>query len=294
MAVKWRGVTDRGKIIRPDCLIRFSCLLSIIIFLVLSGTNPAYSYDEESHHSGGPALDEAAAFKFSQSALGNNIGDHRFTNSDGEDTNLAQFLGKPLLVSLIYTSCYHTCPILTKHLSDVVRIARDALGDDSFSVISVGFDTAVDSPERMRIFAKERGIDMPIWSFLSTDQSTIDALSSELGFIYFRSPKGFDHLAQITLLDAEGRVYRQIYDDNFEPPVLVEPLKDLVFGKHTESDLLTGWINNIRLFCTIYDPTRKRYRFDYSIFIAIGIGILTLGATAIFVVRSWRQHKSTA
>ncbi len=146
----------------------------------------------------------------------------------------------------------------------------------------------------MRIFAKERGIDMPIWSFLSTDQSTIDALSSELGFIYFRSPKGFDHLAQITLLDAGGRVYRQIYGDNFEPPVLVEPLKDLVFGKHTESDLLTGLINNIRLFCTIYDPTRKRYRFDYSIFIAIGIGILTLGATAIFVVRSWRQHKSTA
>jgi protein SCO1/2 len=294
MEVKWWGITDRGEIIRPDCPIRFSCLLTIIIFLALSGTSPVYSQGGESHHSSDSALDEAAALKVSQSALGNKTGDHHFTSSDGEDTNLAQFLGKPLLVSFIYTSCYHTCPILTKHLADVVSIARDALGDDSFSVISIGFDTAVDSPERMRIFASERGIDMPIWSFLSTDQATIDALSNELGFIYFRSPKGFDHLAQITLLDAEGRVYRQIYDENFEPPVLVEPLKDLVFGRHTETSLVTGWINNIRLFCTIYDPTRQRYRFDYSIFIALGISIITLGATAVFVVRSWRQHKSTA
>jgi protein SCO1/2 len=294
MEVKWRCVSDKGKIICPDCLKRISCLWLLFIFLALSGPSPVYSDDGESHHSGGTTLDEAAALKFSQSALGNNIGDHRFTSSTGEDKNLAQFLGKPLLISLIYTSCYHTCPILTKHLADVVRIARDALGDDSFSVLTVGFDTAVDSPERMRIFAKERGIDMPIWSFLSTDQATIEALSSELGFIYFRSPKGFDHLAQITLLDTEGRVYRQIYGENFEPPVLVEPLKDLVFGKHNESDLLNGWINNIRLFCTIYDPTRNRYRFDYSIFIAIGISIIALGATAIFVVRAWRQHKSTA
>jgi protein SCO1 len=290
MAVNWRGVADRGKIIRPDCLIRCSYFLSIIIFLALSGIGSVYSYDGASHHSDSSTLDEAAAFKFSQSVLGNNIGDHRFTSSDGANISLAQLLGKPLLISLIYTSCYHTCPILTRHLADVVGIARDALGDDSFSVISIGFDTAVDSPERMRIFARERGIDIPIWSFLSTDQATIDILSSELGFIYFRSPKGFDHLAQITLLDAEGRVYRQIYGENFEPPVLVEPLKELVFGKHTESSLLTGWMNNIRLFCTIYDPTRKRYRFDYSIFIAIGIGIITLGATAIYVVRAWRQH----
>ena len=294
MAVKWRGVTDKGKIIRPDCLIRTSCLRIFFIVLTLSGTCPVYSYDEVAHHPGNSSLDEAAALKFSQSALGNHIGDYHFTSSAGEDKNLAQFLGKPLLISLIYTSCYHTCPILTRHLADVVGIARDALGDDSFSVISVGFDTAVDSPERMHIFARERGIDMPNWSFLSTDQGTIEALSSDLGFIYFRSPKGFDHLAQITLLDSEGRVYRQIYGETFEPPVLVEPLKDLVFGRHTEATLLTGWLNNVRLFCTIYDPTTGRYRFDYSVFITLASGIIALGATAFFIISAWRQHKPTA
>ena len=283
-------VTDKVKAYRHPRLLRFTCCFSSIILLLLFSTGSVNSYGQ-THHTDSSKLDEKAAFSVSQSVLGHKTGDHQFTTSDGKHVSLAQFHGKPLLVSLIYTSCYHTCPILTSHLAAVVEIARQALGNDSFSVISIGFDTAVDKPAQMRDFARERGINIPVWSFLSADQSTIDALSSELGFIYFRSPKGFDHLAQTTLLDSEGRVYRQIYGENFEPPVLVEPLKELVFGKHTESNILGGWMNNIRLFCTIYDPTRKRYRFDYSIFIAIGIGIISLGTTAIFIVRAWRQHK---
>jgi protein SCO1/2 len=235
-------------------------------------------------------LDKSAALKYSQSVIGNKIGEHRFINSNGNNVNLSQFHGKPLLISFIYTSCHHTCPMMTNHLAGIVRTARDALGEESFSIISIGFDTAVDNPDRMRMFAHERGINISDWQFLSTDEITMDALGRETGFIFFESPKGFDHLAQTTLLDAEGRVYRQIYGANFEPPMLVEPLKELVFGQHSEASIMTDWINNVRLFCTIYDPASGRYRFDYSLFIAIGIGTILLSAMAVFLVRAWRQN----
>ena len=73
---------------------------------------------------------------------------------------------------------------------------------------------------------------------------------------------------------------------------MVEPLKELVFGNHTKSNIVDGWINNIRLFCTIYDPLSGRYEFDYSIFIGIAIGIIILGGIATFIVREWRQNKN--
>ncbi len=234
--------------------------------------------------------DKDKALKFSQAAIERTIDDYKFINQDKQPVDITQFRGKPLIVSLIYTSCHHICPTLTNHLAEVVKIAREALGEESFSVITVGFDTAVDSPERMRLYARERNINISGWDFLSVDKDTIEAFSNDVGFIFFESAKGFDHLSQISLLDAEGKVYRQIYGVNYDPPILVEPLKELIFGNRTEASMVAGWINNIRLFCTIYDPHSGRYEFDYSIFIGLILGIIILGAIATFIVLEWRKN----
>jgi len=258
----------------------------VFLLLISAGSVAAINNDSQSSD----RYDKEKAFEFSQAALNRTIGSYKFVNQDRNLVDITQYRGKPLVISLIYTSCYHVCPTLTNHLAEVVEIAREALGRESFSVISVGFDTAVDSPERMRLFARERNIDVPGWDFLSTDKDTIEAFSNDVGFIFFKSPKGFDHLSQITMLDSDGKIYRQIYGVKYEPPLLIEPLKELLFGNRTESNLVKGWINNIRLFCTIYDPHSGRYEFDYSIFIGIIIGIIILGGIAIFIVREWRQN----
>jgi protein SCO1/2 len=255
--------------------------LFLFNFEVLSASNDDLTEDK---------YDNDKALKFSQAAINRTIDGYKFINQDKQAVDITQYRGKPLIVSLIYTSCHHICPTLTNHLADIVKIAREALGDESFSVITVGFDTAVDSPERMRLYARERNINISGWDFLSADKDTIDAFSDDLGFIFFESAKGFDHLSQISLLDAEGKVYRQVYGVNYEPPILIEPLKELIFGNRTEASMVAGWINNIRLFCTIYDPHSGRYEFDYSIFIGLILGIIILGAIAIFIVREWRKN----
>jgi protein SCO1/2 len=52
-----------------------------------------------------------------------------------------------------------------------------------------------------------------------------------------------------------------------------------------------GIVNRVRLFCTIYDPTTGRYRFDYSIFISMVVGSLTLGTIAFVLVRAWLRGR---
>ncbi len=232
------------------------------------------------------AFDPEAAISYSQSAIGREIGDYSFLDRDRKSVRLASLRGKPLVVNLVYTSCSHTCPIIVQTLHSAVAVAQDALGADSFSVVTIGFDTADDTPTRMRAYARDQGVDLPNWRFLSGDKTTIASLSEDLGFIYFPSPRGFDHLAQTTVIDAEGLVYRQVYGSDFAAPAVVEPLKDLVFGRQGNLTSLDGLINRIKLFCTLYDPSSERYRFDYSIFIALAIGSVALGAIGIILLRA--------
>lgn len=238
---------------------------------------------------GHASYDETEAFEISQAAIGRTIGGYEFTTSNGEEFRFDELSGRPVVVSMIYTSCYHICPMLTQRLADVVDVGWEALGEDSFDVVTIGFDTRVDSPDVMKAYADVRGLDHENWYFLAGSAEAVQSLSDDLGFIFFSSPKGFDHLAQTTVLDADGAVYRQVYGQQFTTPELVEPLKELVFDTPREASFVDGWMETVRLFCTIYDPTSDRYRFDYSIFVGIFVGVLCLGAVAIFLIRAWRE-----
>lgn len=227
--------------------------------------------------------DADAALEFSQAAVGRPLADLSFTDSRGRTLRLSEFRGRPLLISMIFTSCHHVCPALTQHLDVAVKKARQALGEDSFEVITVGFDTPVDTPEAMRLFAQRQGVDDPNWTFLSGSDESVRTLADNIGFVYFPSPRGFDHINQLTVLDADGTVYAQVYGGAFELPWLVEPLKQLVYGEpRAGSHFASGLVNRVKLFCTVYDPNTGRYRFDYSLFVGIAVG-----AVIVLAVFSW-------
>jgi protein SCO1/2 len=240
---------------------------------------------------GAQEYDRDDALQVSQAAIGQTLETHVLRDTEGQSFDLASLRGKPLIVSMIYTSCHHVCPTITKNLATAVDIAREALGEDSFSVITVGFDWAVDTPDRMRLYASERRIDVPDWHFLAGDEITIGALSENLGFQFYPSSKGFDHLTQTTIVDADGVIYRHVYGVDLEPQPFVEPLKELVFDTPRDASLVEHWVDTFLLFCTVYDSNSGRYKFDYSIAMTIFVGILCLGAIATFIAKEWRRAR---
>ena len=236
------------------------------------------------------SYDREAALAMSQGALGTTLRDHTFRDTTGQSFSLESLRGKPLVVSLIYTSCHHVCPIITANIDKNADIAREALGEDAFNIVTIGFDWQVDTPERMRMYASAKLIDdVPGWYFLAGDESSIAAISEDVGFQFFPAPKGFDHLSQTTIIDAEGKVYRQVYGQDFPTQQFVEPLKELVFDTPRDAGLVDHWVDTFKLFCTVYDPNTGRYAFDYSIFTMIVVGVLSLGAILTFLVYEWRR-----
>ncbi|MGQ0430160.1 MAG: SCO family protein [Gammaproteobacteria bacterium] len=236
-----------------------------------------------------PAFDAGSALDASQAAIGRTLGDYPLIAADGRRISLSEFRGRPLVISPIYTSCFHICPTTTKYLAGVAGTATSVLGADAFAVLTVGFDAANDTPERMREFAGARGISGPQWTFASGDAVTVAGLMQDIGFLYAPTAGGFDHMVQATIVDPEGRVYRQIYGQEFEAPLLVDGLKRLVTGQRAAESTIPSLIERIRLICTVFDPKTGRYRFDWSLVLSIAIGVFCFVAVAVFIWRSWRE-----
>jgi protein SCO1/2 len=233
-----------------------------------------------------------AALSASQDAIDRAISDHRLTNASGEALSFADLQGKPLVLSLVYTSCYAVCPITVRHLAKVVEKAREALGPESFSAAVLGFDARYDSPQAMERFARKQGIDGAGWHLLSADENTVERLADELGFVFFASPSGFDHIVQATIIDAKGRIYRQVYGETFETPLLVDPLMELVLGRPKPGQSFIGdLIDKVRFFCTAYDPASDAYSFDYSLFVGMVIGGVIILLAVGFIIREYRYGR---
>lgn len=238
------------------------------------------------------ALDARVSYDISQAAIGGRVSDHVLTDHAGRPLDLARLRGKPLVVSLVYTSCSTVCPITTEYLRGQVKSARKTLGDDGFDVLTFGFDANGDRPAQLTAFSgTHRLADIAGWRIASADPDTTAAFLEELGFSYRALAGSFDHVTQTTILDADGVVYRQVYGEAFPPQVLIEPLKELVLGTRTRSVAPRDLWDRVSFLCTVYNPLTGAYRFDYGIFFGIFFGALSLLLTAIVILRLWLERR---
>ena len=236
------------------------------------------------------AIDADQAIAASQRAIGKPLGAHALTDPDHRTIALADYRGKPLVVNFIYTGCSEVCPTATRFLSKAVGEARSALGPGRFNVVTIGFNQPFDTPEAMGAFARQNGIRDAAWRFLSPDAKDVAALARDFGFSYAANAKGIDHISQVTIVDRDGVVYRQVYGDAFEPRMLVAPLKELLTGQARQAGFAGVW-DRVKLFCTVYDPNTGGYRVNYSLFIEIFAGGSILVGIAWFLLAERRRYR---
>jgi protein SCO1/2 len=240
-----------------------------------------------------PGLDPQEALRASQVAIGQLVGDYVFTDRGGRRVRLSSYRGKPLVVSFVYTGCYQVCPATTRFLAKAVRTAQDSLGRDSFAVITIGFNLPFDTPAAMAAFARQQGVELPNWEFLSPDPQSLEALTRDFGFRYVQTPKGFDHLLQATVVDQDGRIHAQVYGDAFDIPQLVEPLRRLLIDGPKPSTTLFDLVERVRLLCTVYDPVSATYRLNYQILYKLFGALFATALTVGFIVYEWRRGRGT-
>ncbi len=256
-------------------------LLVLVPSAVLAQTEPAAG--------AAPArLDPQAVLASSAAAVGHIPGTYSMRDRQGRVVRLEDFRGRPLLVNFIYTACFEICPNSTLALSKAVNAMRERFGSSQFNVVSIGFDQPTDSPTALRSFAAQRRISDPNWEFLSPRREDVPALARDFGFSYVATAGGFEHTLQVSILDAEGRIRRQVVGDAFSADMLGEPLKQLIGGLPVGDTLrFTDLVDRVRILCSVYDPVTGEYRVSYARYFEIAGGITFIIAMIWFGINEW-------
>lgn len=149
-------------------------------------------------------------------------------DQDGRALSLADRQGKPLLISMFYTSCQFVCPLIIDTLQKTER-TLDAADRGKLDVLLVSFDAERDTPEKLKTVADQRKLDTPRWTLARTDAGQVRKLAAMLDIQYRALDDGeFNHSSVLVLLDAQGRIVARSDKLGAADPELAAALKRLV------------------------------------------------------------------
>lgn len=262
----------------------------IILFFLLADSSPASAASQEK-------TKNTELLASANRAVGTRLGNYSLIDQDGNKFSLSDYLGKPLIINLIYTNCVTTCGISTVILAEIIKDAGRELGQEAnqeVNIITVSFDYERDTPQRMKEYGGNFTKDFKHWRFAAGDKDTIKGLTNELGFYYQKTKKGFDHINMISVIDLNGKVYNNVFygsDHNNEKikNELIGSLKGALSGANTTGNIsgFTGVIDAIKLMCNDYDPVSGTYRISYLYLSGTISGILFFTVPIIII---WRKE----
>ena len=154
-----------------------------------------------------------------------NVQDRMLRNADGEPEGWLDLqAGEAAVVSLVYTTCPHACPAATAALQRLdAELAERAALRDRVHLVTISFDPARDTPERMLAYREALHPKSPShWRFLTAASPAeirplLDDLGQQVQALF--GPDGREspllrHVLRVYLID-DQRAIRNIYSSGF-------------------------------------------------------------------------------
>jgi protein SCO1 len=107
------------------------------------------------------------------------VGPFWLTDQDGRTFSEASLDGRVWVAAFMFTRCPTVCPEMVRRMQGIQQQAR--AGGVPLALVSFSVDPENDTPEVLRAFARERGLDTGNWTFLTGDSGVIRE-TAERGF----------------------------------------------------------------------------------------------------------------
>jgi protein SCO1 len=154
---------------------------------------------------------------------GANAPEFRLRDQDGDLVSMAQYRGRPVVMTFLYSTCEDTCPLQVQS----IRGALDRLGSD-VPVLGVSVDPPGDTPARARAFVLKQHMTGRM-RFLLGARSTLAPVWRGYGIAPQRGK--LDHSAYVVLVDGRGRQRIGFPSQELTPEGLAHDIRLLSNGR---------------------------------------------------------------
>ena len=159
-----------------------------------------------------PAVRPLLRFEPDPPPVAGRLPEWRLVDQNGEVFGSAALDGDVYVASFLFTRCPDVCPRMTASLRQLETRFREE-GVRGVRLVGFSVDPAYDTPERLRAYARNHGLDDERWSFVTGDEQEVRSLVVD----GFEQPMGerltlwggavdVAHTTRLVLVDQGGRI----------------------------------------------------------------------------------------
>ncbi len=168
--------------------------------------------------------------------VGNEAPDFSLTNQDGKRISLKDFRGKALAITFIYAKCPlpDYCIKMSTHFSDAAtQIADDPELKDKIRLLSISFDPANDTPDKLRSYGigylgNDPKTKFDVWQLAVGSDAEVRKIADFFGLRYEvdkTDKTQLNHSLRTAVIAPDGKVTKIFPGNEWSPGMLLKELE---------------------------------------------------------------------
>jgi len=174
---------------------------------------------------------------------GTEVPDFGLINQDGKRIHLAQYRGKTLLLTFVYTRCPQPdqCTLMSHNFAAIDQaLQKQPETYDRTHLLTISFDPDYDTPKVLRSYGAshtERYSDETFqhWEFATGSKDEVKGIAQFFGLRYYHDTESNDeqviHSMRTAIVGSDGKIVKLYRGNEWKPEEVLGDLKTLLASK---------------------------------------------------------------
>lgn len=171
------------------------------------------------------------------------VPDFALVNQDGKRVRLANYRGKSVLLTFIYTRCPlpDYCPLMTHNFAELEKNIEKSPGFYAKThLLSISFDSQYDTPKVLRNYARAFVMDRGEETFEHWEFATIPAAEKKDVTTFFdvfvmQEQGQITHSMSTAIISPDGRIYKAYNGNDWKPADVLADLTSCAASESSEN-----------------------------------------------------------
>ncbi len=169
-------------------------------------------------------------------SLGTEVPDFNLTNQDGKRIHLAQYRGKALALTFVYTRCpdSNQCPLISSNFAAIdLALQKEPDVYKKSHLLTVTFDPDYDTAKVLKSYGagltgKFSDEKFEHWEFATGSQDEVKKITEFFGLKYFKDESDKTkviHSLRTAVIGPDGKLYKYYRGNEWKPDAVLADLK---------------------------------------------------------------------